>query len=316
MPEIYPLEPEGLRAGWPNEAQDFTPWLAENLQLLGAQLNLELELEGTEVTLPGARRVDILARNAITNDRVVIENQLEQSDDSHCLQLLGYGASAEANTLIWVARDFRSDHRNILSWLNQSDSIDVYAVAVKLYRVDDKLGATFQVEVEPRQDQREASVVARATMSTRYADFYRPLAAQLRHSGLMPVRRGGWRGRWRSFETGYSPDVIYVAGLREGKAQVFLSILGDDREHIYQALSQRREEIDGALDGAIWEQGDRECSVTLQTDGVLSDDDAGDESLRRWMASNLLQLRDVMQPRLDPVISELRPGHGEGDESG
>ena len=106
MPEIYPLEPEGLRAGWPNEAQDFTPWLAENLQLLGAQLNLELELEGTEVTLPGARRVDILARNAITNDRVVIENQLEQSDDSHCLQLLGYGASAEANTLIWVARGF------------------------------------------------------------------------------------------------------------------------------------------------------------------------------------------------------------------
>ena len=203
-----------------------------------------------------------------------------------------------------------------MSWLNQSDSIDVYAVAVKLYRVGDKLGATFQVEVEPRQDQREASVVARATMSTRYADFYRPLATQLRHSGLMPVRRGGWRGRWRSFETGYSPDVIYVAGLREGKAQVFLSILGDDREHIYQALSQRREEIDGALDGAIWEQGDRECSVTLQTSGVLSDDDAGDESLRRWMASNLLQLRDVMQPRLDPVISELRPGHGEGDESG
>ena len=309
MPEIHPLEPEGLRTGWPNEAQDFTPWLAENLQLLATQLNLELELEGTEVTLLWAGRVDILARNAITNDRVVIENQLEQSDDSHCLKLLGYAASAEANTLIWVARDFRSDHRNILSWLNQSDSIDVYAVAVKLYRVDDKLGATFQVEVEPRQDQREASVVARATTSTRYADFYRPLATQLRHSGLMPVRRGGWRGRWRSFETGYSPDVIYVAGLTEGKALVFLSIHGDDREDIYRALAQNREEIDRELDGAVWPQEDRECSVTLQTDGVLSDDDAGDESRRRWMASNLLQLRDVMQPRLEGAMREVRSGH-------
>ena len=305
MPEIYPLEPEGLGAGWPNEAQNFTPWLAENLQLLGAQFSLELELERTEVTLPGAGRVDILARQAVTNDRVVIENQLGQSDDSHCLRLLGYAANAEANILIWVARDFTPYYRSILNWLNQSNSIDVYAVAVKLYRVGDVLGVTFQVEVEPQRDQPEALALARATMSTRYADFYRPLATQLRHSGLMPVRRG----RWRSFETGYSPDVIYVAGLTEGKAQVFLSIHGDDREDIYQALAQNGEEIDRELDGAIWAQGDRECSVTLQTDGVLSDYDAGDESLRRWMASNLLQLRQVMQPHLAGVMRELRPGH-------
>jgi len=97
MPKIHPLKPEGLRAGWPNEAQDFTPWLAENLQLLGFQLNLELKLERTEVTLGDGRRVDILARDAITNDRVVIENQLEQSDDSHCLRLLGYAAKVEAD---------------------------------------------------------------------------------------------------------------------------------------------------------------------------------------------------------------------------
>ena len=135
MSEVHPLVPEGLRVGWPNESQDFTPWLATNLQLLGSQLNLELELEGTEVTLDDGLRVDILARDAITNDKVVIENQLEQSDDSHCLRLLGYAASAEANTLIWVARGFRSDHRNILNWLNQSESIGVYAVAVKLYLV-------------------------------------------------------------------------------------------------------------------------------------------------------------------------------------
>ena len=174
MPEIYPLEPEGLGAGWPNEAQNFTPWLAENLHLLGAQLSLELELEGTEVTLPGAGRVDILARQAVTNDRVVIENQLGLSDDSHCLRLLGYAANAEANILIWVARDFTPYYRSILNWLNQSNSIDVYAVALKLYRVGDVLGVTFQVEVEPQRDQPEAPALARATMSTRYADFYRP----------------------------------------------------------------------------------------------------------------------------------------------
>lgn len=47
---------------WPNEAQDFTPWLVEHLELLGAELELDLKFVDKEVTLPGAGRVDILAR--------------------------------------------------------------------------------------------------------------------------------------------------------------------------------------------------------------------------------------------------------------
>jgi hypothetical protein len=41
MPEINALEPVSLRQVWPDEARDFTPWLAAHLHLLGAELNLE-----------------------------------------------------------------------------------------------------------------------------------------------------------------------------------------------------------------------------------------------------------------------------------
>ena len=41
MPEINALEPVSLRQVWPDEARDFTPWLADHLHLLGAELNLE-----------------------------------------------------------------------------------------------------------------------------------------------------------------------------------------------------------------------------------------------------------------------------------
>ena len=88
MTEIQPLEAVSLREAWPNEASDFTPWLVENIGLLGERLHLELVRK--EVTLPGdAGRVDILAQQLGTGANVVIENQLEQSDDSHCLRLLG-----------------------------------------------------------------------------------------------------------------------------------------------------------------------------------------------------------------------------------
>ena len=41
------LEPVDLRTIWPDEARDFTPWLAqeENLRRLSDALNLELELD-------------------------------------------------------------------------------------------------------------------------------------------------------------------------------------------------------------------------------------------------------------------------------
>ena len=60
-----------------------------------------------EATLPVAGRVDIIAQQVSTKAKVVIENQLEESDDSHCLRLLGYAEiNADANILVWVARDF------------------------------------------------------------------------------------------------------------------------------------------------------------------------------------------------------------------
>lgn len=79
--DIGKLEPVGLRTIWADEAQDFTPWLARNLDRLGAELNMDLALVGREATLPGAGRADILAKQVGSDADVVIENQLGNSDD-------------------------------------------------------------------------------------------------------------------------------------------------------------------------------------------------------------------------------------------
>ncbi len=178
MPEINALIPFSLRKVWPDEARDFTPWLAKHLHLLGSELNLDLELVTVEATLPEAGRVDIIAEQASTEAKVVIENQLGVSDDSHCLRLLGYAANADANILVWVARDFTAYHRSILSWLNESDNIAVYAVAVRAYLVGDAIAVDFRLIVEPPQTQPgTTSTPTGMATNTYYADFYRPVVA-------------------------------------------------------------------------------------------------------------------------------------------
>jgi len=81
----------------PNEASDFTPWLAENLQFLGDAIGISLELEAQEKAV-GAFRSDILAKDTQADTWVLIENQLERTDHCHLGQILTYAASLKAMT--------------------------------------------------------------------------------------------------------------------------------------------------------------------------------------------------------------------------
>ena len=42
MPDFGTLKPVNIRELWPNEARDFTPWLADNIDRLGDALALGL----------------------------------------------------------------------------------------------------------------------------------------------------------------------------------------------------------------------------------------------------------------------------------
>ncbi len=106
------------RAFWLHEARDFTPWLAENLPLLAESLNMELVFEAREKSV-GAFRADLVCRNRQDNSRVVIENQLTKSDHLHLGQVLTYAAGLQAATVIWVAEEFRNEHRATLDWQNE-----------------------------------------------------------------------------------------------------------------------------------------------------------------------------------------------------
>ena len=131
-----------LRDIWPHEAGDFTPWLARNLNSLGDSLGLDLELLQEEAS-SGAFSLDILAKSTEDDEKVAIENQLEQTNHSHLGQLITYATEHGAGYVVWVASRFRPEHRAAIDWLNElaPDKVWFFAVEVHAIKIGDSLPA-------------------------------------------------------------------------------------------------------------------------------------------------------------------------------
>lgn len=149
------IEQVPVREVWPHEALDFTRWLAEeeNLSQLGDACSIDLELVDTESAV-GSFAVDIYARETGTDRRVVIENQLEDTDHDHLGKIITYAAGKGANVVIWVVAHARDEHRNAIEWLNAhtDDECSFFLVEIEVWRIGDSLMAPrFNVVESPNE---------------------------------------------------------------------------------------------------------------------------------------------------------------------
>ena len=127
----------GLRSVWPDEAADFTPWLADNISLLGDALGMNLEARAQEEAV-GIYWLDILAHDRKNDRSVVIENQLGTTDHSHLGQLLTYAGGFNADVAVWIAGEFRDEHRQALDLLNRrtGDETEFYGIEVEVLKIE------------------------------------------------------------------------------------------------------------------------------------------------------------------------------------
>ena len=128
------LKPVPVATVWPTEAHHFTPWLLENGDLLSEVLGMDIELESREYKV-GKFSLDIIGREVATGSPVIIENQYGPTDHSHLGQILTYAGGTKPTTVVWVAEEFREEHRAALEWLNTHTDPTVRFFGVRLAAV-------------------------------------------------------------------------------------------------------------------------------------------------------------------------------------
>lgn len=132
-----------LREVWPHEAHDFTKWLAEeqNLASLGTAVGIELELIETESSV-GSFNVDIYAQESGTGRKVIIENQLEDTNHDHLGKVITYAADKDAEVVVWVVACAHDEHRRAIELCVDDDREIGYRAIARKEAFEGSLGLT------------------------------------------------------------------------------------------------------------------------------------------------------------------------------
>lgn len=319
------LERVDARIAWPNEALDFTPWLAqpENFQVLADTLHLDsAEVEAVERSI-GDFSADIVARDR--DGFVLIENQLAQTDHSHLGQLLTYLAGlGDSAKVLWIATRFREEHRAAIDWLNENtnEKYEFFALELEVVKIGTSdMAPLFSVVAKPnswsRHNARRAKQLAGAASNERqikYQDFWTEFATYVDAIAPGFRRSSPPKDHWWEFPVGRSGfSISLIAGARDKYISAeFLCRNDPDNlilEEIRTRLATSSEEL--LAENFVWEGGEgRKTSKVF----VRKDTDPFAESDRSSVFSWYWEQMQVLRGVFVPLVRHLDIGEVSNSE--
>jgi hypothetical protein len=303
---ISRLEPVPLRALWASEARDFTTWLAENLDLLGETLGLDLSLVEQEASA-GPFSADILAEDGNSNP-VIIENQLERTDHDHLGKLITYLSNLDAKTAIWITSDPRPEHEQAIHWLNEVLPADTafYLIKIEAYRIEGSPPApALTIVAGPTLEARQAGA-QKKELAERHIlrlEFWKQLLDRAGQKTSLHAQISPSKENWISTGAGKSGlGYNYVVRMSDGQVELYIDRGdADENKSIFDALQARREEIEQVFGEPLeWQRLNERRASRIRyviPNGGLRDDDRWPEIQERLIDA-MVRLERALKPEI------------------
>ncbi len=315
MPPFARLEQIDPRAGWPHEAHDFTPWLAraENLELLGETLGIQIELVEIERTV-GSFSADLVCRDTSTDSLVVIENQLERTDHSHLGQILTYAAGVQAVTLVWIARRFTDEHQAAVNWLNEhtDESIRFFGLEIELWRIGESpMAPKFNVVARPNDWVKSGTATRSAAISPiklGQAEYWAGFAEWMdAHLGGQAIPCTPSPNQWLRLVSlglpGMWSNLRVHTIFHNISAEVYLD--GPKAKDRFEFLANRKAEIEARFGGQLdWDLCPE--SIASRIRAILPDVEWQDSADRDRQYEWLFVHHQRLLEALAPAVAELK----------
>lgn len=307
-----------MNAIWQHEERDFTPWLTQNISMLGDALGgLQLEVVQTEVyTL--SFQLDILAKEIGTNKIVVIENQIYKTDHKHLGQLITYASFFKAEIIIWVSQEVTEDHRSAIDWLNNNthENIQFYAVEASIIKIDNsKPALNFKLKAFPNEWEKSLGKVGAASTTETgelYRAFFQKLIDILREKHHFTNARSGQPQSWYSFTSG-AKGCIYGCSFAHGakvRAEVYIDTASQEiNKQILRAFELRKTELEEQFgEELIFEEmpTKRASRIAVYHEGDIFSDSKNLDEIKAWCIEKLLRFKHVFGDKLKIEIEKHR----------
>lgn len=306
--EFGKLQNVPLKDMWAGEATHFTPWLAQNLVLLGEKLGMDLELDTIEADA-GDFSADIIAKDLSTNRIVVIENQFGGTDHRHLGQIITYSSVLTAGVVVWIAEQIRPEHKSAIDFLNQNlkESLRLFAVEASVIRIDDSKPAfTLNVVCMP------ADVVTGpiggpqgvSETQEKYREYFQSLIDELREGHNFTNARAGQPQNWYTFSSENSRIYKYSTSFAAGgrvRVEVYIDCRDKTKnEQIFNCLLASKADIEKDFGAPLtWELLDtkRACRIAIYRDGDIDMESEELAKIKLWSIDNLLKFKRVFPQR-------------------
>ena len=270
-----------LRRIWPHEALNFTPWVAENVDLLADAVGLDITVDETESSV-GDFNVDIYASETGTDRKIIIENQLEDTDHDHLGKLITYASGKGADVVIWVVKHAREEHKAAVEWLNNhtDDKIGFFLCEIKLFQIgDSQIAPAFTVVERPNDWTKEIRKTASANSTQQqrleYWQAFNDYAFSDANFSRIFNKRKPTTDHWMDFSIGSSACHIAVSQIQKRKAVDVELYINDDKE-LFKSLFAHKDEIEKNMEMELeWKElPERKASRILIEKTVDLDDRA------------------------------------------
>lgn len=286
---IGKLKEVELRDLWKHEQYDFSEWLAreDNISILNDILGLTLVDISREVYV-GAFQCDLVATDEATGVKVIIENQLENSNHDHLGKIITYASGLEAQVVVWIVKHAREEHRSAIEWLNNitNSNVNFFLIELHAYKIDNSLPAPyFEVIEKPNNFIKNNKINGNKNELNRSQSerlvFWNRFNEILIDKGKPFNVRKATPDHWYDVAIGSSSSHVSIELINKEKLIRIGLYMVDDKEY-YDKLYENKDDIEHELGLKLeWQ---RECSsnvsrVKYSLNGLNYDDHSNYDDL-------------------------------------
>ena len=250
----------------------------------------------------GGFNVDLYATEEGTGRRIIIENQLEDTNHDHLGKIITYASGKGAEVIVWIVKRARDEHRLAVEWLNQhtDSNIGVFLLEIELWQINDSPYAPRFNVVERPNDWAKSVKAAEGLSDTKklQLEFWQAFSdyafAKKEFASMFKVRKAQAQ-HWYDLSLGSS---AYHLGLTVNtqKKRIGAEIYINDDKELFAKFKESAKEIEEIFGSRLeWIEASKATRILGMTTGDIKKGTDSWPMLFEWFMDAAIKMRTISQ---------------------